>query len=186
MGMDVHDEYFLKSERLEFRHWREDDLPLAISLWGDPEVIRFVDVRSKLTDAEVKEIFEKYLALDRESAISYWPIFLRSDGEFVGCCGLRPHGDEKDIYETGFYIRSRYWRQGFAEEAACAVIRYAFEILRVKALKAGHNPKNAGSRRILEKLGFVYLRDEFYAPTGMEHPKYILERPAIFTPGEGL
>ena len=177
MGMNARDEYFLKSQRLEFRHWREDDLPLAISLWGDPEVTRFTDARAQLTDAEVKVIFEKYLALDGDSGISYWPMFLQSDGEFVGCCGLRPHGDEKDVHETGFYIRTRYWRQGFAEEAARAVIGYAFETLGVKALKAGHSPKNEGSRRILEKLGFVYLRDELYPPTGQEHPKYVLERP---------
>lgn len=176
------DDYFLKSQRLEFRHWRDDDLPFAISLWGDPDVTRFTDARGKLSDAEVEEIFDKYLVLDRQSGISYWPMFLRSDGEFVGCCGLRPHGDEADVYETGFYIRTRYWRQGFAEEAARAAIGYAFGTLGVKALKAGHGPKNIGSRRILEKLGFVYLRDELYPPTGQQHPKYILKQPPVAPP----
>jgi hypothetical protein len=33
--------YFLKSARLGFRCWSQNDLPLARELWGDLEVTRF-------------------------------------------------------------------------------------------------------------------------------------------------
>jgi RimJ/RimL family protein N-acetyltransferase len=33
--------YFLKSERLGFRYWTEQDFPLARALWGDIEVTRY-------------------------------------------------------------------------------------------------------------------------------------------------
>jgi RimJ/RimL family protein N-acetyltransferase len=53
-------------------------------------------------------------------------------------------------------------------------MRYAFHTLGVKALFAGHNPGNTASRRVLEKLGFRYTHDEYYPPTGLKHPSYIL------------
>jgi hypothetical protein len=39
-------------------------------------------------------------------------------------------------------------------------------------------PGNVASRRLLERLGFVYTHEEFYAPTGLEHPSYLFARPA--------
>jgi RimJ/RimL family protein N-acetyltransferase len=57
------------------------------------------------------------------------------------------------------------------------VISYAFETIGAKALFAGHHPENAASRRVLAKLGFRHTHDELYAPTGLLHPSYLLERP---------
>jgi RimJ/RimL family protein N-acetyltransferase len=41
---------------------------------------------------------------------------------------------------------------------------------------AGHNPANTASRGLLARLGFRYTHDELYAPTGLRHPSYLLER----------
>ncbi len=167
--------YFLRSQRLGFRLWREDDLPLAMGLWGDPEVTKFIDVRGKLSEDQVRELLYKHIAFERQHAVQYWPIFLLADGQHVGCCGLRPYDPARRIYELGVHIRSNWWRQGLAEEAASAVIRYAFNSLGAAALFAGHNPNNRASERLLQKLGFEYSHHEYYAPTGLEHPSYILK-----------
>ena len=110
-----------------------------------------------------------------EHGIQYWPIFLLASGEHIGCAGLRPHDAAENTLEMGFHIRSGHWRRGYAFEAARAVMDYAFEALGVKALFAGHNPQNKGSRNLLLKLGFIYTHDEFYAPTGLEHPSYLFK-----------
>ena len=39
--------YFLITERAGFRAWTPDDLPLALTLWGDPAVMRFIDARRR-------------------------------------------------------------------------------------------------------------------------------------------
>jgi len=69
-------------------------------------------------------------------------------------------------------MRSNHWRCGYAYEAARAAIEYAFNKLRATGLIAGHNQKNGVSRYILEKLGFHYPHDEYYPPTGLNHPSY--------------
>lgn len=170
--------YFLRTARLGFRPWQHDDLPLAIALWGDPEVTRFIDTRGRLSETQIQELLDKHISTQCEFGIQYWPIFLLETGEFVACCGLRPYDQAKRVHELGVHIRSEFWRRGFAKEAASAVIDYAFGTLGVAALFAGHNPNNMPSRRLLEKLGFQYTHDEYYPPTGLKHPSYLL-RPAL-------
>ncbi len=179
MGFQYHPEdhrmkYFMSTNRLGFRRWQEDDFELALALWGDYEVTRLIDARGKLTDEQVRERLGKEIANDAQYGVQYWPIFLLEDGDLVGCCGLRPYDLTKQVYEIGFHIRPKHWRRGFALEAARAVIGYAFGPLKAKGLFAGHNPKNEASRQLLGKLGFRYTHDEFYPPTGLQHPSYWL------------
>ena len=166
--------YFLRSERLGFGTWEADDVDLALGLWGDPAVTRLFG--GPFTEAQVRERLAREMATQAEHGVQYWPVFLLDDGAHVGCCGLRPY-DEEGVLELGFHLRPAYWRQGYGSEAARAVIDYAFDVLGVRALVAGHHPQNEASRRLLARLGFRYLRDEFYAPTGLMHPSYRLDRP---------
>src|SRR5260370_25725830 len=71
----------------------------------------------------------------------------------------------------------KYWGQGLAVEAASAVIAFSFETIGAKSLSAGHHPKNEASKKVLEKLGFRYPHDEFFAALGMDIPYYLLSGP---------
>lgn len=158
--------------RLYFRTWSESDLGLALALWGDPVVTEWIG--GPFSEAEVRERLARETASQAAHGIQYWPIFLRSTDEHVGCCGLRPYRPEERIYELGFHLRPQHWGQGYATEAARAAIAHAFDTLHATALFAGHHPQNTASRRLLEKLGFQYTHAELYPPTGLEHPSYLL------------
>ena len=168
-------DYFLKSKRLGFRTWSKDDLDLAHGLWGDFEVTKLFDARGPLSREQLKDKLPQEMAAQSIHGIQYWPFFLLESGEHIGCAGLRPYDIAKGIFEIGFHIRSNLWGNGYAPEAARAVMHYAFTGLNVKALFAGHNPKNLISRKLLLKLGFTYAHDEFYEPTGLDHPSYLLK-----------
>ncbi len=168
--------YFLEIERLGFRLWTEEDLSLAMQLWGDIEVTRLIDARGQLSDAQVRERLMQEIATAAAHGIQYWPIFLLTSHEHVGCCGLRPYDAPERIFEIGFHIGAKHWGRGYASEAARAVINYAFRELGASGLFAGHNPNNDASRHLLMKLGFTYTHDAFYAPTGLNHPSYRLTR----------
>src|SRR5713226_9574562 len=167
--------YFLKSTRLGFRCWTEEDLPLALALWGDPEVGRFIG--GPFSPQKVKERLTEHIAMMKTHNTQYWPVFLLAGSEFVGCGGLRPYQPEKKIHELGFQLLPAYWGRGFAKEAGEALIDFAFGTLGAKGLYAGHHPENAASRKVLVKLGFRYTGEEFYPPTGMVEPTYLLEPP---------
>jgi [ribosomal protein S5]-alanine N-acetyltransferase len=164
--------YFLKTARIGFRCWSQDDLPLARELWADLEVTRFLG--GPFSDDEISQRLEREIARMSNHRFQYWPIYLLSTGEHVGCCGLRPYRPEEQIPELGFHLRPRYWGQGLASEAARKVIHYAFETIGAKGLSAGHHPENTTSKKLLEKLGFRYTHEEFYAPLQMNLPYYLL------------
>jgi len=173
--MAKHPIYFLQSERLGFRKWSGADTDLAWELWGDSEVTRFIG--GPFSREQVQRRLHQEIELDLEYGIQYWPIFSLETGVHIGCCGLRPYRLEQQIYELGFHICRNHWGCGYASESARATIAYAFEDLCAAGLFAGHNPANEPSRALLRKLGFTYTSDEFYAPTGLNHPSYLLEAP---------
>jgi RimJ/RimL family protein N-acetyltransferase len=164
--------WILKTARLGFRPWSRADTELAMTLWGDPEVTRLIG--GPFSKEQVEERLAQEISTMASHGVQYWPIFLLASGEHAGCCGLRPCKPEQNIFEIGFHIRRAHWGQGYALEAARAVIDYAFGTLGVAGLFAGHNPANEPSRHLLEKLGFRYTHDEFYPPTGLNHPSYLL------------
>lgn len=172
--MSATSEYFLTSERLGVRTWAAEDLDLALGLWGDFEVTKLFDGRGPLSQWQVQARLGQEIASQSEHGVQYWPVFLLKTGDHVGCAGLRPYDLSQRIFEIGFHIRSDCWRHGYASEAARAVMTYAFNSLKLAGLFAGHNPKNEASRSLLLKLGFRYTHDEFYKPTGLQHPAYLL------------
>ena len=168
--------YFLKSKRLGFRCWTEEDLPLALALWGDPEVGRFIG--GPFSAQKVEERLAEHIAMMKTHNMQYWPMFLLAGGKFVGCAGFRPYQPEKQIHELGAHLLPAYWGQGFAMEAGKALIDFAFGTLGAKGLFAGHHPENSASRKLLPKLGFRYTGEEYYSLTGTVEPIYLLEPPA--------
>lgn len=167
--------YFLTTGRVGFRCWSPGDLPLALALWGDPEVTRLIG--GPFSSEQIELRLDEEIASMRTHHVQYWPVFMLQSGEHLGCGGLRPHDLEKGIYEIGFHIRPAHWGKGLAAEIGQAIITFAFDTLGANALFAGHHPANAASRRVLERLGFRFTHKEFYAPTGLEHPSYVLRRP---------
>jgi RimJ/RimL family protein N-acetyltransferase len=167
-------EYFLKSKRLGFRRWAKEDFPLALELWGDPQVTELIG--GPFTYEEVRARLANEIHQLEEWHIQYWPIFLLEGDQHVGCAGLRPYSLNMREREIGFHLRPASWGQGLATEAAGAVVEYAFDTLGVEFIFAGHHPLNKASSHVLGKLGFIYTADEFYAPMGIVEPTYSLSK----------
>lgn len=167
-------EFFMKTKRIGFSKWNDDDLDLAVQLWGDKEVTNFICADGVFTKQDIINRLETEIHNDKLFHIQYWPIFELSAEELIGCCGIRPFNYETHSYEIGFHLRKKYWGMGYASEAANAVIDYSFTVLKADKLYAGHHPQNEASGKLLKKLGFRYIGENFYEPTGLYHPSYEL------------
>ena len=170
---DAADKYFLKTERLGFRWWTAEDLPLAQELWGDLEVTKFFG--GPFSEEEIRRRFKRERARRMVHGFQYWVIELLESGEFVGVCGLRPYRPAEEIVELGFHLRPKFWGRGLATEAARAAIAYAFATYAPKKLAAGHHPENANSKKVMEKLGFQYSHEENFPELQMQIPYYMLD-----------
>ena len=86
-----------------------------------------------------------------------WAIVEKKTGRVIGSVGL--HADLKREVENarmlGYALGEAHWGQGYATEAANAVLHFAFEELGCPLVAAYHFPKNAKSKRVIKKLGFA-------------------------------
>ena len=77
-------------------------------------------------------------------------------GEVIGWAGIGPWEPDPSEVELFYGISKEYWGEGFASEAAQAVMQYAFGTIGLKRLVAVANPENVGSVRVLEKIGMKF------------------------------
>lgn len=79
---------------------------------------------------------------------------IEHERELIGVCGFTPSGDGNA--ELGYWIGKDYWGQGFATEAADALMRYGFTKCGIKRFVCKHLSDNAASARVIAKLGFKF------------------------------
>jgi RimJ/RimL family protein N-acetyltransferase len=150
---------FARTDRLLLRPGWIEDAPALASAIADEMIVRNLATAPwpyRLRDAEA------FLAQPRDPVLPSFLVFERTDGapRLVGSCGLgrRPSG----LVELGYWIARPHWGQGFATEAASAVIAIA-RTLGLPQLEGSHFIDNPASGRVLEKLGFV--------PVGITAPR---------------
>ena len=71
----------------------------------------------------------------------------------IGCAGLRDIDPEHLQAELGFWIGREWWSQGYAREAAAAVVRFGFEQLGLNRIYAHHMARNPAAGRVLLHIG---------------------------------
>lgn len=146
----------LVTERLRLRRWVPSDAEEYRGLWleRDPRVppVRRIDAEGRPTVEDIRGwLLNNPLAAD--PGLGLLPIELRDTGEFIGYCGLTVGQGSLDEPEIAYELAQRAHGQGYATEAARAVIEAATRTGR-RRLWATVREWNAPSFRVLEKLDF--------------------------------
>jgi len=79
----------------------------------------------------------------------------REQGFFMGGIGLMIDR-EHERAEVGYWIGEPYWNQGYCTEAARAVLKYGFEVLKLNRIHANHFKRNPASGRVMQKIGMKH------------------------------
>jgi RimJ/RimL family protein N-acetyltransferase len=106
--------------------------------------------------AQTQGIVERSVAMQAEHGFSFWLVRDRATGAAIGDCGLIPLELRGPEIELGYRLGRRWWGRGFATEAAGAALRAGLDVLGLDRILAVTHPQNAGSRRVMEKLGMTY------------------------------
>jgi RimJ/RimL family protein N-acetyltransferase len=159
-------EMMLETERLVLRNWLESDVNHYLVLAHDVGYNcfsppgRFLVHTAEEAHAKVRE----RMLLFHDRKLGKFPIFLRATGEFIGTCGMEPFDlEERSEVELGYRLCLNFWGRGYAREAAAAILGYGFGDLKLARIMAFVLPQNKASVRILDQLGFQYLRDFMHA-----------------------
>ncbi len=155
----------LETRRLILRHLLPEDLDALFALYRDPEIRRYFPDGTR-TLAETREELQWFLnGHPRHPELGLWATLERSSGAFLGRCGLLPWQIDGQLeVELAFLIDKTRWRQGFASEAAGAIVDYARSTLGLHRLICLITPGNAASVAVAEKVGMSFERehvDEF-------------------------
>ena len=133
-----------------------DDYQALFQVLGDPETMWHYPYT--FDEARVRGWIEKNMRRYREEGFGLWAVVLKETGEMIGDCGItmQPiHGQW--LPEIGYHINKRYWRQGYASEAAAECIRVAFERFGFPAVYSYMNAENEPSWRTAMKNGMTQV-----------------------------
>jgi ribosomal-protein-alanine N-acetyltransferase len=143
----------LRTSRLTLRPFDDADAPAVQQLASAYEVaLNTLSVPHPYPEGAAAE----WIALQREE-IGKGTLhnFAVDDGaQAVGSIGLMIKADA--IAEIGYWIGVPFWGRGYASEAAAELVRYGFEDLALQRIYAGYYARNAGSGRVMQKVGMIY------------------------------
>ena len=108
--------------------------------------------------SEIAAWTERNLDAWRSGEEYVFTIRAHADRNFVGRVSIRRER-VAGVWSIGFWIHPERWRQGFASEASRAIVHFGFKSLAAKKIVASHALWNVASRRVMEKLGFTYVRE---------------------------
>ena len=143
----------LDTDRLVIRPSHPDDAPFMLQLLNEPGFLTNIGDRGVTTVEEARAYLRTAPLFAYEpGGLGFNIVEERETGEPVGICGLVKR-DVLDDVDVGYAMLERAAGRGYASEAAAAVLKHAREDLGLTRVVAITGVGNAGSRRVLEKLG---------------------------------
>ncbi|HEY0149659.1 MAG TPA: GNAT family N-acetyltransferase [Allosphingosinicella sp.] len=155
----------IETERLRLRNWRPEDVVAFDTYTNTENVMRWLGgVRSR--EALELVVRDRFIAWQEDLGHTFWVVERKSDGAFLGFCGLKVADDGgspvEGNMEVGWRFREDVWGQGYAKEAAIASIDYAFDEIGVPQVIALTVEGNKASWGLMERLGMKRRPDLDY------------------------
>lgn len=146
----------LFTERLILRPWTEKDSGSLYEYAKDPDVGPIAGWCPHKNIEESLEIIKNIFSREQCYAICE-----KNNNVAIGAIALKFNEDtdlieREDECELGYWLGKPFWGRGYMTEAATKLISYAFEDLGISTIWCGYYDGNNKSKRVQEKLGFVY------------------------------
>lgn len=135
---------YLETPRMLIRNFAQSDVYDLHDILGDEETMEYCEPAYSL---EKTGRFLKEFCIGRSGAVA---AVQKEAQKVIGY--ILFHSLDDGIYEIGWFINRKYWRQGYAYEACSSIIRYAFEELNAHKIIA-ETIENKRSINLMEKLG---------------------------------
>lgn len=115
----------IETDRLVLREFTPDDFEALYEILSDPETMQHYPAPY---DAErTKNWITWNLNNYKKYGFGLWAVVLKETGEFIGDCGISIQNiDGEMLPEIGYHIHKKYWRRGYAKEAAQAARDWLF------------------------------------------------------------
>ena len=164
----------IETERLIIRPWRGRDRADYLATCNSPAVTAHLGGPATVED--IDSAIARIQKSQADNGFCFWALERKSDGAFLGYCGLKIANDggspiDGEV-EIGWRLSEDAQGQGYATEAAAACLRWAWANLDVARIVAITVPANERSWRVMERLGMTRRADLDFA-----HPKFPADHP---------
>ena len=144
---------YLQTARLTLRPYTMTDIPAFLPLISAREVAATtLRIPHPYSEAQAREFVALTEQQNASGSCVRFCIVVRGSGAICGGTGLMIEPDHRRA-ELGYWIGVPYWGNGYATEAALAMVKYGFENLDLHRIYAGYFAGNLASKRVLEKIG---------------------------------
>ncbi|MFH8573479.1 GNAT family N-acetyltransferase [Streptomyces sp. NPDC017993] len=158
----------IHTPRLLLRRWHDDDLAPMADINADPLVMRWVGDGSVLDLDQTAEAIERWEEEWDDEGFGLFAVELLASGELAGFAGLSlPEylPEAMPDVEISWRLGRQFWGQGYASEAAQAVLEFALQDRGLERVIAIDRLGNEASENVMRKLGLVFERET-------AHPDY--------------
>jgi ribosomal-protein-alanine N-acetyltransferase len=137
----------IETQRLRIRSFQPSDWQAVYDYTSDPAVMMYIP-EGPFTPEQAKA----FVAENMGEQARFVAVVLKTDDVLVGHMVFHPWFAPR-TYEIGWVFNGAYHGQGYATEAAMALLQYGFERLHLHRIIATSQPENVASWRVMEKLG---------------------------------
>ena len=173
--IDLEPTEILRTSRLVLRTWTIEDSALGFEIWGDPNVMKYVDSGEPQNIEQVQRSIEARIKHQEKFGYQHWAVVEIESNCIIGACGFNST-ENPDEVEMVFHFNKKSWGKGFASEAAEACLDFIFSNFNINKVIAGCHPDNQASIKVLTKLGFSFIGNKWFADTKREEPCFELAR----------
>jgi RimJ/RimL family protein N-acetyltransferase len=149
------DSVVLETQRLLIRKWEDDDAAAVADIYLKPEVMKFIP-GGVWSPERTARVLARMRELDVEQGFGFYPVVVKSLGTIIGHCGLG-HLEQTPEIEVAYVLDSPYWGQGYASEAARAMLSHGFSSLNMSRVVAIAFPENVRSIGVMRSIGMTPL-----------------------------
>ena len=144
----------LDTDRLRLREYTENDWQAVLAYQRNPRYLRFYAWEDR-TEDDVRQFVQGFIDARREQPRKKFAfaVTLKATGQLIGNCNIRQNKPEDRVAEIGYEIAPMHWGNGYATEAARAILAFGFDELKLHRLAAWCIAENTASARVLEKIG---------------------------------
>jgi len=146
----------LNTSRLDLVALKLEDAPFVFAYASDPEISGLVAWRQHGSLADSRRFIARSMVGYAKGGHYTWGIMRRTDEAFIGTCGFGGVDIAHSCGDLNYVLARRYWGQGYATEAAAAVMQFGFKKLRLRFIEAQAFQENTASFRVMAKLGLRY------------------------------
>lgn len=145
-----------ETARLILRPWSQADAESLYEYAKDPDVGPIAGWQPHKSAEESLFVIKNVL-----NGSECYAICEKGNDTPIGCIELRLNGhtdmtEKDDECELGYWLGKPFWGRGYMPEAATAILHHAFEDIGMTSVWCGYYDGNIKSKRVQEKLGFVY------------------------------